>query len=58
MSLPKRVIVSFTTHQLVKRSIINLSNSQKSNNTYLNNDLLKKLKIIEKKIVSDNSYKH
>ena len=51
MSLPKRVMLTFTSQQLVQRTIINLSNSQKLNKsqTFSNNDLLEKLKIIEKK---------
>ena len=47
---PKRVILTFTSQQLVQRSIINLSNLQKINKSqsHSNKDLLEKLKIIEK----------
>ena len=60
MSLPKRVMLTFRSQQLVQRTILNLSNSQKLNKsqTHINKDLLEKLKIIEKKIISDNNYRN
>ena len=59
MSLPKRVMLTFTSQKLVQRTIINLLNSQNLNKSqsFSNNDLLEKLKIIEKKIINDNNYR-
>ena len=53
MCLPKRVLLTFSSQQILEKSIISLSNTQKKN-SILENDVLRKLKIIEKKISREN----
>lgn len=53
MCLPKRVLLTFSSQQILEKSIISLSNSQ-NKNSISENDVLRKLKIIERKISSDN----
>ena len=53
MCLPKRVLLTFSSQQILEKSIISLSNSKKKN-SILENDVLRKLKIIERKISRDN----